>query len=1082
MFRNLLFIFLLSLFGTSTFVSAQGTVNVININRTGNFLSCSGSVPVITASLVNSEGSTVINGKVVVTDPCGFTTLKITMSNLKYNQPSANWVHGFFFPEGENITVTDVNLPAGWIPQDSCTGASCSAQETGGVGFYYDGSNGSSCSECNPFTNDGNPSNNYGQSSMSCGTAFSIEFDMTFCNSKIETGVTDFLLRGTSDGNTGCWSSPDYNNNTVSFSVETVESVVPLFTLPAWSPEVITQCFDAGDTLNYIAVLEAECGTGDDVTWWDAPAGGNLIGTGSPFMYDPPGNQCPAGTVLYASCCPDGEGCERSPVVIGHCLPPSDVPTFDPIEPQCPDSPNPLPPTSIEGVTGTWSPAYDPFNTTTYTFLPDPGQCAVYPVSLEVEILPLITLTIPDVEPICQNATPPTLPNPLEGTPGNWVPAVIDTSIPGVFQFTFVPEDACAEDAVIEVIIEEKLSPEFVVENHYCSGTEIITLPTTSDNGLAGTWFPATVDTSQVGTVTYTFTPNAELCAEEFEVEIEVEQFILPTFATVNPICQFSTPPALPQPNELITGTWLPAVIDTNTEGIFNFTFTPDMECSEPVTIQIEITADIVPEFIIENSYCQFETPDALNTISNNGVPGTWFPATIDTNAVGVGIYTFTPDADQCSSPITLNVEIYPEPVLNTLPVQLLCDNDFDGIYLTNLSGFNGLLGGGAGVNYSYYASQADMDNNIPIPGGQLNNYTFTNLPTTIFVVGMSGQSCKSQPIAIQFDKEAQVQHAVGPFGPIEYCPEDTVDLTQFEGIISSANGVVYGYYHTLDNARTETAEILNPQNYTPTANQTSVFARLDAAGVCSAIVEIKLKRLPSPSLSVPSYSFLCDDDSFEMTLTSDDPTATFEWELSDGTIWTGATQIISETGTYIVTAYSAEGCRSESQTFTVIPPATPQIVNLDVSGNNLTVGATNNGEGPMEYSLDGVFWQNTNVFMNLIPGETYTVWVRSSGCMISKYTITILSLPNFFSPNGDGINDVWEIRGIQTTPNATLKIFDRYGKIFVDSIFEGDYVWDGKYMGRNVASGDYWYIIQIPSDGIISEKKFVGHVTVRNK
>lgn len=330
MFRNLLFIFLLSLLGTSNFVSAQGTVNIININRTGNFLSCSGSVPVITGSLVNSEGSTVINGKVVVTDPCGFTTLKITMSNLKYNQPNVNWVHGFFFPEGENISVTDVNLPAGWIPQDSCTGASCSAQETGGVGFYYDGSTGSSCAECNPFTNDGNPSNNYGQSNMSCGTAFSIEFDMTFCNSKIETGVTDFMLRGTSDGNTGCWSSPDNNNNTVSFSVETVESVVPLFTLPAWSPEVITQCFDAGDTLNYIAVLEAECGTGDDVTWWDAPAGGNLIGTGSPFMYDPPGNQCPAGTVLYASCCPDGEGCERSPVVIGHCLPPSDIPTFDP--------------------------------------------------------------------------------------------------------------------------------------------------------------------------------------------------------------------------------------------------------------------------------------------------------------------------------------------------------------------------------------------------------------------------------------------------------------------------------------------------------------------------------------------------------------------------------------------------------------------------------------------------------------------------------------------------------------------------------------------------------------------------------
>lgn len=67
-------------------------------------------------------------------------------------------------------------------------------------------------------------------------------------------------------------------------------------------------------------------------------------------------------------------------------------------------------------------------------------------------------------------------------------------------------------------------------------------------------------------------------------------------------------------------------------------------------------------------------------------------------------------------------------------------------------------------------------------------------------------------------------------------------------------------------------------------------------------------------------------------------------------------------------------------------------------------------------------------------------------------------------------------------TPGATVKIFDRYGKIFVDTNFEGNYEWNGKYLGNNVPSGDYWYIIQIPSDGILQERKFVGHISVRNK
>lgn len=1080
MLKKYLFI---SLVLTCTLVFSQGSfLNVGNITRTGNFAACieSGD-PIITAQMVTSDGSEVVNGDLKITDPCGFTTLKIVISNLRYDHPNVNWAHGFHFPAGESITISQVSLPNGWIPLNSCTGAYCSNQITGGPGFYYDGTNVGQC--CSGPLNDGDPSNNYGQSSMDCGVPFSIGFDMTFCNSRVETETTFFTLRGRSDSDTGCWVSGEEEDNTVNFSINTVASEIPLFESDPVNPEVITQCLNGGAQFNYIAVLEAECGSGDNVTWWSSASGGTLLGTGSPFYWDPPGQACPQGAIIYASCCPDGEGCERKPVIIGPCLPPSDVPTFAPIPPQCPDMDSPLPPQSIEGVTGTWTPVFDPFNTATYTFTPDPGQCATVPVDVEVVILPMIDLTFQPIDPICQFDTPPLLPNPTPNVGGSWSPAVIDTSTPGVFEYIYTPNNTCSEIFTMEVTILEKIIPLFDLQPHYCEGTEIIVLPTTSDNGYPGTWVPAQVDTSVVGTQTYIFTPLVEECSQTFPFEIEVEAYIIPTFADVPELCQNSTPPALPQPNEGITGNWQPAVIDTSTPGTFDYTFTPDMECSEPVTIPVVINPEIIAEFSLSNSYCQYETPELLPTTAGNGITGVWSPAVIDTDTPGVFNYTFEPDGGQCSYEVVLTVEIYEKPVLNSVAPQLLCDDDFDGIYHVNLNNLDPLLGGGTGIAYTYYASMADYNNDIPIPTGQLNDYQFTALPAAIYAAGTSEQGCRSDVVPINFDKGETVQHNSGPFGPIEYCKGDSIILTQYEAQISGVTGVEFGYYNNLNNAQTDSNMIVNPDDFNPAENQNSVFVRIEAGDFCPAIVEITLLRHPLPLIEIPEPVIrLCPDDEYEVTATSDDPDAIFQWTLSNGNTVDGPTIVITDIGTYTVIAHSLFGCASDVRTLTVNLPATPVITQIEISGNDLIIGATNDGEGPLEYSLDGIFWQSANQFPNLIPGEVYTVWVRSFGCMTAKTEIAILAVPNFISPNGDGVNDTWMIRGIQAYKGATIKIFDRFGKVFVDRKLEAGYEWDGKYMGRVVTSDDYWYIIQIPATELTPAQKFVGHISVRNQ
>ena len=69
---------------------------------------------------------------------------------------------------------------------------------------------------------------------------------------------------------------------------------------------------------------------------------------------------------------------------------------------------------------------------------------------------------------------------------------------------------------------------------------------------------------------------------------------------------------------------------------------------------------------------------------------------------------------------------------------------------------------------------------------------------------------------------------------------------------------------------------------------------------------------------------------------------------------------------------------------------------------------------------------------------------------------------PNYFTPNGDGIHDRWQIFNALEFPGAQVKIYDRYGKI-LGNLRHNDAGWDGTYRGRPMPSSDYWYLIELP-------------------
>ena len=120
------------------------------------------------------------------------------------------------------------------------------------------------------------------------------------------------------------------------------------------------------------------------------------------------------------------------------------------------------------------------------------------------------------------------------------------------------------------------------------------------------------------------------------------------------------------------------------------------------------------------------------------------------------------------------------------------------------------------------------------------------------------------------------------------------------------------------------------------------------------------------------------------------------------------------------------------------------------------------NGNPPYLYSLDNVNWKTSNIFKNLSAG-IYQIYVKSqTNSCTAVATSAVLFIPNAFTPNQDGYNDVWRVSNIEFFSNVKLKIFDKFGtQVFMaEDVLK--FNWNGLYNGRLLPSGTYWYVMEI--------------------
>jgi gliding motility-associated-like protein len=298
---------------------------------------------------------------------------------------------------------------------------------------------------------------------------------------------------------------------------------------------------------------------------------------------------------------------------------------------------------------------------------------------------------------------------------------------PGTYTVTIDDAGACTPPLTQTVTVGSSgaaTTPTFTQVAPICSGGSF-TLPTTSTNGITGTWSPAINNTA---TTTYTFTPTAGQCATNTTMTVSVNPLTTPTFNQVVPICSGGSFTLPTTSTNSITGTWSPAINNTVTT---TYTFTPTVgQCASTATMSVNVNPQTIPTFNQVAPICSGGS-FTLPTTSTNSITGTWSPAI---NNTATTTYTFTPTVGQCANTTTMSVTVNALTTPTFTQVAPICSGGTFTLPLTSNDGINGTwtptTNNTATTTYTFTPTAGQCANTatMSVTVNALTNPTFTQV------------------------------------------------------------------------------------------------------------------------------------------------------------------------------------------------------------------------------------------------------------------------------------------------------------------------------------------------------------------
>jgi len=465
--------------------------------------------------------------------------------------------------------------------------------------------------------------------------------------------------------------------------------------------------------------------------------------------------------------------------------------------------------------------------------------------------------------------------------------------------------------------------------------------------------------------------------------------------------------------------------------------------CENTDDVTVMVNALPVVDAGVDQTICE-NSPTALT--ATGAVNYTWEPGTLSGSSIiitptSTTTYTVTGiDANGCANTDSVSITVNPLPTVTASATDTeLCEGE------------------------STTLTAIGANNYVWNPGGVGASITVSPMATVGYIVtGTDNNGCQDTTTIV-----------------ITVHPLPTVDAGVDQDICFGESATL-----TASGASTyiwqPTGQTTSSIATTPTSTETHTVTGTDANG-CSNTDEVTVTVLPIPVVDAGQDVEICQGDQITLTATGAD---TYVWN-------TGATSpniIVSPliTATYTVTGTDSWGCEgTDDVTVTVSAPPTVTAVPSDIcKGETALLTAT----GALTYT-----WQPGNligdsVLVSPLATITFTVTgTDANGCENSStvvVTVTsdcpqlepVVQVPTAFTPNYDGLNDVFVITAEHFTLTS-LRIFNRWGEVVFQTtdITEG---WDGTHNNRALPIGTYVYLIS-GNDPKGKAVKYQGNVTV---
>ncbi|WP_047246195.1 T9SS type B sorting domain-containing protein [Maribacter thermophilus] len=434
-------------------------------------------------------------------------------------------------------------------------------------------------------------------------------------------------------------------------------------------------------------------------------------------------------------------------------------------------------------------------------------------------------------------------------------------------------------------------------------------------------------------------------------------------------------------------------------------------------------------------------------------------------------------NVNNCYNESTFRLMANPLPVAHDLDILIGCDDDGDGIseYFDTSNIESQVLNGQIDLEVSYFDANG---NRLPSP---LNN-PYTNIiadeeTITVRVTNTKTSCYDETPLVLRTSSQPKLNKPSTVYACDIGNGFANFDLSHIEqDIIGTQSGLNLFYYNA--NGVELARPLTSYENSTAWNETITVRAENSLNTLCFAETSFDLVVNELPTTPVQKIYSICHLEP-SLTIQVEGGFDYYSWRNKNEDIISDTYEVnLVNEGNYTLTIgkiTNGQYCEN-SYDFELVrssPPTIIEVKHKTLSNNNF-IEIIASGDGNFEYSIDGINFQESNYFSDIIGGN-YTVMVRDkNGCGEDIKEITILDYPKFFTPNNDGINDYWQIYGIDQYPDARIHIYDRYGKLLAQ-LSPNDLGWTGLFNGKQMISSDYWFKVYFKDGDIYS-----GHFTLK--